>query len=76
MSASTNYALLILILDDSIFNPTYLQRVASERGTRKTTGQRSVEKSCPGSPNVTHPTCSTTILILVLHAGSVLGNNI
>ncbi|XP_044737260.1 protein retinal degeneration B isoform X2 [Chrysoperla carnea] len=61
--------------DDSIFNPSYLQRVASERGNKTTIGQRSIEKSCPGSPNISSA-CSTTILVLVLHAGSVLDSNV
>ena len=39
-------------------------------------GGSSVDLSCPGSPVMTpshHSVCSTTVLTLVLHAGSVLG---
>jgi hypothetical protein len=39
-------------------------------------GGSSMDVSCPGSPVMTpshHSTCSITVLILVLHAGSVLG---
>ncbi|XP_054289278.1 protein retinal degeneration B isoform X3 [Macrosteles quadrilineatus] len=59
--------------DDSIFCGTYLKRAASERG-------RSVDISCPGSPTL-HSTnhqssCTTTVLLLVLHAGSVLDANV
>lgn len=64
--------------DDSIFSSTFLQRVASERVSRKTlqkTKVGSVDMSRPDSPNVFHLPCSTSVLILVLHAGSVLGTN-
>lgn len=62
--------------EDSIFNQDFLMRVASERGTkRQLRSSQSMEKthdvSPPGSPIL--PSCSTTILILVVHAGSVLG---
>ena len=48
--------------------------MVSERG-RTMAAASSVDVSCPGSPIMTphHSTCSTTVLILVLHAGSVLG---
>jgi len=39
-------------------------------------GGSSMDVSCPDSPIMTpshHAVCSTTVLILVLHAGSVLG---
>jgi len=39
-------------------------------------GGSSMDMSCPDSPVMTpshHAVCSTTVLILVLHAGSVLG---
>lgn len=63
--------------DDSIFNQDFLMRVASERGNkRQLRSSQSIERgqhdiSPPGSPGT--PSCSTTILILVVHAGSVLG---
>lgn len=62
--------------EDSIFNQDFLMRVASERGNkRQLRSSQSVERgheiSPPGSPGT--PSCSTTILILVVHAGSVLG---
>lgn len=65
--------------DDSIFSSTFLQRVASERVSRKTlqkTKVGSVDMSRPDSPNVFHSPCSTNVLILVLHAGSVLDANV
>lgn len=67
--------------DDSIFSPTYLQRVVSERGARKQLIKgkvNSLDAACPDSPNAS-PTslpCSTTVLILVFHAGSVLDANV
>lgn len=75
-------------LTDSIFSHTYLQRVVSERtkaGGRGRmlpyAGRSSVEvdvSSCPGSPTMSlatgqQPTCPTSVLLLVMHAGSVLG---
>jgi hypothetical protein len=42
-------------------------------------GGSSMDVSCPGSPVMTpahHSTCSTMVLILVLHAGSVLGERL
>ncbi|KAB0792480.1 hypothetical protein PPYR_14439 [Photinus pyralis] len=67
--------------DDSIFSPAFLQRVASERGNR-TALQRgkgsSLDTSCPDSPcaSPAHLPCSTTVLLLVMHAGSVLDANV
>ncbi|XP_046680815.1 protein retinal degeneration B isoform X3 [Homalodisca vitripennis] len=60
--------------DDSIFCGGYLKRAASERG-------RSVDLSCPGSPTLHastnhQPSSSTSVLLLVLHAGSVLDANV
>lgn len=62
--------------DDSIFNQDFLMRVASDRGHKRqlhasASLERGHESSLPGSPST--PSCSTTILILVMHAGSVLG---
>ncbi|XP_050514264.1 protein retinal degeneration B isoform X3 [Diabrotica virgifera virgifera] len=66
--------------DDSIFSPTYLQRVASERGNRRAMLRgkiNSLEVPCPESPSASpHNPCNTTVLILVLHAGSVLDANV
>ncbi|XP_017784868.1 PREDICTED: protein retinal degeneration B isoform X3 [Nicrophorus vespilloides] len=67
--------------DDSIFSPTFLQRVASERGTRKGLQKgkgNSLDVPCPDSPGASpcHTTCSTTVLLLVFHAGSVLDANV
>ncbi|KAL9886990.1 retinal degeneration B isoform 1-T2 [Glossina fuscipes fuscipes] len=61
--------------EDSIFNQDFLMRVASERGTKRqlhssASVERNQEFSPPGSPGA--GSCSTTILILVVHAGSVL----
>lgn len=62
--------------DDSIFNHAYLQRAASARSSQKPPFRQSTSldrtnESPPGSPN--SPPCKTSILILVVHAGSVLG---
>ncbi|XP_053698054.1 protein retinal degeneration B [Sabethes cyaneus] len=63
--------------DDSIFSHSYLQRVASERGSRRPTlgATSSIDRSDspPGSPGL--PSCPTTVLLLVMHAGSVLDAN-
>ncbi|XP_055915003.1 protein retinal degeneration B isoform X4 [Eupeodes corollae] len=60
-------------MDDSIFNQDFLQRVASERGTKRQLQQSASldrsDHSPPGSPGTS---CPTSILILVVHAGSVL----
>lgn len=67
---------VFIILDDSIFSHAYLQRVASERGSKRPTlGQtlsieRTYPESPPSSPSI--PSCPTSVLILVFHAGSVL----
>ncbi|XP_049861390.1 protein retinal degeneration B isoform X3 [Schistocerca gregaria] len=62
---------------DSIFSQSYLQRVASER-SRTLQGAGSIDASCPGSPitSPAHQTCRTSVLILVLHAGSILDANV
>ncbi|XP_055615863.1 protein retinal degeneration B isoform X2 [Toxorhynchites rutilus septentrionalis] len=64
--------------EDTIFSHSYLQRVASERENRRPTlgASSSLDRgsdSPPGSPTL--PTCSTTVLLLVMHAGSVLDAN-
>ncbi|XP_055586788.1 protein retinal degeneration B isoform X3 [Uranotaenia lowii] len=63
--------------EDSIFSHSYLQRVASERGSRRPTlgASSSMDRgngteSPPGSPS--HASCPTTVLVLVMHSGSVL----
>ncbi|KAF2905240.1 hypothetical protein ILUMI_00964 [Ignelater luminosus] len=68
-------------IEDSIFSPTFLQRVASERGNRKVLQRgkgSSLDASCPDSPcaSPAHLPCTTTVLILVMHAGSVLDANV
>lgn len=62
--------------DDSIFSHTYLQRVASERATRRPTlgTSSSIDRahdSPPGSPGAS-PGCPTSFLVLVFHGGSCL----
>lgn len=62
---------------DSIFSHAFLQRVASERGTRRrqlgTSSSVDKNESPPGSPGIC---CPTSVLILVFHAGSVLDANV
>ncbi|XP_050346960.1 protein retinal degeneration B [Nymphalis io] len=62
--------------DDSIFNPSFLKRVTSERGSRRIINLQSHHSidGCPETP--VHSSCPTTVLILVFHAGSVLDANI
>lgn len=60
--------------DDSIFSHTYLQRVASERNSRRPTlgTSSSMDRnhdSPPGSPGYS---CPTSVLVLIFHAGSCL----
>ncbi|KPI92744.1 PREDICTED: protein retinal degeneration B [Papilio xuthus] len=58
--------------DDSIFNPTFLKRVTSERGSRRIITFQSHQSmdGCPETPILS--SCPTTVLVLVFHAGSVL----
>lgn len=62
--------------EDSIFSHSFLQRVASERGSRRPTLgttasiDRGQQESPPSSPGL--PSCATSVLVLVFHAGSVL----
>ncbi|KAJ8680190.1 hypothetical protein QAD02_015977 [Eretmocerus hayati] len=67
-------------LDDTIFSHSYLQRVASERSGKRLVirTSASIDVSCPGSPqhSPTHQPCSTTALLIVMHAGSVLDANV
>ncbi|XP_039751202.1 protein retinal degeneration B isoform X2 [Pararge aegeria] len=62
--------------DDSIFNPSFLKRVTSERGSRRIPTLHSHQSidGCPETP--VHSSCPTTVLILVFHAGSVLDANV
>ncbi|XP_069168054.1 protein retinal degeneration B isoform X5 [Procambarus clarkii] len=60
--------------EDSIFSQAFMSRVAAERHNRVL--GRSMEASAPSSPShsPSHQPgpCSTTVLLLVIHAGSVL----
>ncbi|XP_037039413.1 protein retinal degeneration B isoform X3 [Bradysia coprophila] len=63
--------------DDTIFSHSFLQRVASERGSRRPTlgttasiDRSGPQDSPPSSPGL--PSCATSVLVLVFHAGSVL----
>lgn len=58
--------------EDSIFNHSFLQRVASERGPRRLYTLASGNSVDAGSDITPPQTCSTTVLLLALHAGSVL----
>ncbi|XP_011135818.1 protein retinal degeneration B isoform X4 [Harpegnathos saltator] len=65
---------------DTIFSPSYLQRVASERNSKRLQicSSTSIDVSCPASPqhSPTHQPCKITVLIIVVHAGSVLDANV
>ncbi|CAB3223280.1 unnamed protein product [Arctia plantaginis] len=62
--------------EDSIFNPSFLKRVTSERGSRRVSNLQS-HHSIDGFPETpVHSSCPTTVLILVFHAGSVLDANV
>lgn len=62
--------------EDSIFNPSFLKRFTSERGSRRIGTLQSHQSidGCPDTP--VHGSCQTTVLILVFHGGSVLDANI
>lgn len=66
-----------LFVDDTIFSPSYLQRMASERSSKRLqiSTSASIDASCPASPqhSPTHQPCKTTVLLIAMHAGSVLG---
>ncbi|KAL7294405.1 hypothetical protein TKK_0012407 [Trichogramma kaykai] len=66
--------------DDTIFSHAYLQRVASERSGKRLgiRASASIDVSCPASPqhSPTHQPCNTTVLLIVMHAGSVLDANV
>ncbi|XP_046827599.1 protein retinal degeneration B isoform X5 [Vespa crabro] len=64
---------------DTIFSPSFLQPIASERSKRlQIHTSTSVDVSCPASPqhSPTHQSCKTTVLLIVMHAGSVLDANV
>ncbi|XP_012272496.1 protein retinal degeneration B isoform X2 [Orussus abietinus] len=66
--------------EDTIFSHSYLQRVASERSSKRLLMRpsTSIDVSCPTSPQLspTHQPCKITVLIIVMHAGSVLDANV
>ncbi|XP_071856525.1 retinal degeneration B isoform X3 [Bombus fervidus] len=66
--------------DDTIFSPSYLQRMASERSSKRLqiSTSASIDASYPASPqhSPTHQPCRTTVLLIVMHAGSVLDANV
>lgn len=70
--------------EDSIFSSTFLQRVASERGVRKSLqrgkgNSLDLDSSGIGSGQISQQqstSCTTTVLLLVFHAGSVLDANV
>ncbi|CAH1994519.1 unnamed protein product [Acanthoscelides obtectus] len=67
--------------DDSIFSRTYLHRVASERCSKRMMQRskiNSLDAPYPESPTASSAKapCNTIVLILVLHAGSVLDANV
>lgn len=67
---------LLFLPADSIFSQSFMSRVAAERS--RVLG-RSMEASAPSSPShsPSHQPgpCSNTVLLLVIHAGSVLDPN-
>ncbi|KZC13276.1 Protein retinal degeneration B [Dufourea novaeangliae] len=66
--------------DDTIFSPSYLHRMACERSSKRLqiSASASIDVSCPASPqhSPTHQPCKTTVLLIVMHAGSVLDANV
>ncbi|XP_029155985.1 protein retinal degeneration B isoform X2 [Nylanderia fulva] len=66
--------------EDTIFSSSYLQRVASERNSKRLQirTSTSIDVSCPTSPqhSPTHQPCKITVLIIVIHGGSVLDANV
>ncbi|XP_078045663.1 retinal degeneration B isoform X3 [Augochlora pura] len=66
--------------DDTIFSTTYLQRMASEHSSKRLqiSSSTSIDVSYPASPqhSPTHQPCKTTVLLIVMHAGSVLDANV
>ncbi|KAL0133524.1 hypothetical protein PUN28_000927 [Cardiocondyla obscurior] len=66
--------------EDTIFSPSYLQRITNERSSKRLqiTTSASIDMSCPASPqhSPTHNPCKITVLIIVVHGGSVLDANV
>ncbi|XP_011708156.1 PREDICTED: protein retinal degeneration B isoform X2 [Wasmannia auropunctata] len=67
--------------EDTIFSPSYLQRITSERSSKRLleiSTSASIDMSCPASPqhSPTHQPCKITVLIIVMHGGSVLDANV
>ncbi|KYN14107.1 Protein retinal degeneration B [Trachymyrmex cornetzi] len=66
--------------EDTIFSPSYLQRITNERSSRRLqiSTSASIDVSCPASPqhSPTHQPCKITVLIIVIHGGSVLDANV
>ncbi|KAI5636155.1 phosphatidylinositol transfer protein domain-containing protein [Phthorimaea operculella] len=62
--------------EDSIFNPSFLKRVTSERGSRRLPPLQSHQSIDGGPETPQHSSCPITVLILVFHAGSVLDANV
>ncbi|XP_076654424.1 retinal degeneration B isoform X6 [Halictus rubicundus] len=66
--------------DDTIFSSSYLQRMASEHSSKRLqiSTSTSIDVSCPTTPqhSPTHQPCKTTVLLIVMHAGSVLDANV
>lgn len=66
--------------DDSIFSHSFLQRVASERGSRRptlgttTSIDRGQQESPPSSPGL--PSCATSVLVLVVSKNELFNNYI
>jgi len=69
-----------MFLEDTIFSSSYLQRVASERNSKRLQicSSASIDVSCPTSPqhSPTHQPCKITVLIIVVHGGSLLGKRV
>ncbi|XP_011632532.1 protein retinal degeneration B isoform X7 [Pogonomyrmex barbatus] len=66
--------------EDTIFSPSYLQRITNERSSKRLqiNTSASIDVSCPTSPqhSPTHQPCKITVLIIVVHGGSVLDANV
>ncbi|XP_028050216.2 protein retinal degeneration B isoform X9 [Monomorium pharaonis] len=66
--------------EDTIFSPSYLQRITSERSSKRLqiSTSASIDVSYPASPqhSPTHQPCKITVLIFVVHGGSVLDANV
>ncbi|KAL3276185.1 hypothetical protein HHI36_020904 [Cryptolaemus montrouzieri] len=78
---STSPTVMVEKNDDSIFSQSFLKRVASERGTRKMLQRNkvnSLDASFSDSPiaSPAHLPCTTSVLLLAMHAGSVLDANV